>query len=257
MKLNIIKWRLMLTTLPITALIFLIKLGIVFGLHYDGLVKFSEINLVITGGIFLVGFMLAGTITDYKESEKIPAEMASTMEAIEDTVTLAHGFKGSFDLSEQVKQLNGVNESILNWFNHRESETDVYQKIKSITSIALLVEKTGLGSTSQRVTVEQANLRKLFSRASVIQRTHFLSTGYAFLELFTVVIIGILLISKFENQVTGTIIILFISQIFIYMVRLIKDVDHPFEYPVDGIQRAADIELFPLIEYNDRLKQRI
>ncbi len=247
----------MLTTLPITALIFLIKLGIVFGLHYDGLVRFSEINLVITGGIFLVGFMLAGTITDYKESEKIPAEMASSLEAIEDTIILAHGVKGGFNLIEQVKQLNGVTVSILNWFNHSESETEVYTKIKSITSIALIVEKTGLGTTSQRVTAEQANLRKLFSRAAVIQRTHFLSTGYAFLELFTVVIIGILLISKFENQVTGTIIILFISQIFIYMVRLIKDVDHPFEYPVSGIPRAADIELFPLMEYNERVKQRI
>ena len=45
------------TTLPITLLIVLIKLGIVHLLHYDGLVKFSEVGIVVTGGIFLIGFI--------------------------------------------------------------------------------------------------------------------------------------------------------------------------------------------------------
>ena len=99
MKFNPVKWKLMLTTLPITLFILLLKLGIVHGLNYDGLVKFSEIGLVITGGIFLIGFMLAGTMADYKESEKIPSEIACAIETIEDTILLGHGFKGGYDLS--------------------------------------------------------------------------------------------------------------------------------------------------------------
>ena len=142
MKINLVKWKLMLTTIPVTAVVVLLKIGIVQGLQYEGLVDFAEIGLVITGGIFLIGFMLAGTLSDYKESEKIPSEMACAIESMEDTVVLAHGFKGDFDLEMQKKQLLEVTKCILDYFAHKESETAVYNKIDDLTSIAHHVENT-------------------------------------------------------------------------------------------------------------------
>jgi hypothetical protein len=257
MKLNLIKWRLMLTTMPVMLLVLLVKILLDKVLQYHGLVDFSEIGLVITGGIFLIGFMLAGTLSDYKESEKIPAEMATTLESIEDTILLAHRFKGDFDLFAQLRQLYEVTESIIQYFAHRESEAEVYRKIEGITAIALHIEQTKMGSTTSWVKREQTNLRKLFARTTVIKRTHFISTGYAFLEVLTIVIIGLLLVSRFENFPISIILVSFITQIFVYMVRLIKDIDHPFEYPVTGKVRAADIDLFPLIEYHERAKGRL
>ena len=257
MHLNLIKWKLMLTTLPIALLVLLLKFVIVHVLDYEGLVKFSEIGLVITGGIFLIGFMLAGTISDYKESEKIPAELACAIETIEDTLLLGHSFKGGFDLSEGRKQLNEVTESIINWFKHGGSEEEVFRRINSITGIALMMEKAAVGAIAARVTGEQHNLRKLFSRVNVIKKTGFLTTGYALLEVLTVVIIGLMLVAKFENETISIIIILFITQIFVYMLRLIRDVDEPFEYSSAGKVRAADIDLFPLMDYDARAKKRI
>ena len=257
MKFNMVKWKLMLTTLPITLFILLLKFGITHGLQYEGLVKFSEIGIVITGGVFLIGFMLAGTIADYKESEKIPSELACAIETIEDTILLGHGFKGGFDLSVLRRQLNEVTESIINWFKHGGSEEDVFRKINSITSIALTMEKAGVGAIASRVTGEQHNLRKLFSRVNVIKKTGFLVTGYALLEVLSIVIIILLLVSKFENETISIIIISFITQIFVYMLRLIRDVDEPFEYSTSGKVRAADIDLFPLLDYDQRAKKRI
>lgn len=257
MKLNLIKWRLMLTTMPVMLLVVLLKILLDKVLMYHGLVDFSEIGLVITGGIFLIGFMLAGTLSDYKESEKIPAEIATTIESIEDTIVLAHRFKGDFDLHAQLKQLSGVTDSIIQYFAHKASETEVYQKIEDITDISIHIEQTKMGSTTSWVKREQTNLRKLFARTTVIKRTHFISTGYAFLEVLTIVIIGLLLVSRFENFPISIILVSFITQIFVYMVWLIKDIDHPFEYPVNGKVRAADIDLFPLIEYHERAKGRV
>jgi hypothetical protein len=252
-----IKWRLMLTTLPITALILLIKFGVVHGLQYEGLVKFSEIGLVITGGIFLIGFMLAGTISDYKESEKIPAEIACSLETIEDTFVLGSIAKGGFDLSSLRKQLNGVTDSIISWFEQRESAEEVFAGISSITTMASVLEIAEVGAIASRISGEQHNLRKLFSRVSVIRRTYFLATGYALLDVLTVVIICLLIVSKFENEFTGVIIISFITQIFVYMLRLIRDIDEPFEYSPSGNARAADVDLFPLMDYDRRAKSRI
>jgi hypothetical protein len=257
MKWNSVKWKLMVAALPITLGVVFLKIVIVQLLHYDGLVHFSEINLVITGGIFLIGFMLAGTLSDYKESEKIPAEIAGTLESMEDTIVLAHLYKDDFDLGVQKSQLNEVTASILRYFAHQESEETVYKRIEEISSIALHVEKTKMGSTTSWVKREQTNLRKLFTRTTVIKRTSFIATGYAFLEVLTIVIIILLLITKFENAITGLILVSFFTQIFVYMVRLIKDIDHPFEYPASGKVRAADIDLFPLIEYHERAKARL
>lgn len=247
----------MLTTLPVTLFILLLKFGIVHGLEYEGLVKFSDIGLVITGGIFLIGFMLAGTISDYKESEKIPSEIACAIETIEDTILLGHSFKGGYDLSHARRQLNEVTESIINWFKFSGSEEEVFRRINSITNIALTLEKAGVGAIASRITGEQHNLRKLFSRVNVIKKTGFLMTGYALLEVLTVVIIVLLLVSKFENETISIIIVSFITQIFVYMIRLIRDVDEPFEYSPTGRARASDIDLFPLLDYDQRAKKRI
>lgn len=252
-----IKWKLMLTTLPITLVILAMKFAITHGMGYEGLVKFSEIGIVITGGVFLIGFMLAGTIADYKESEKIPSELACAIETIEDTLLLGHSFKGGYDLSEARRQLNEVTESIINWFKHGGSEEEVFRRINSITNLALTMEKAGVGAIASRVAGEQHNLRKLFSRVNVIKKTGFLVTGYALLEVLTIVIIALMLVSKFENETISIIIISFITQIFVYMLRLIRDVDEPFEYAPTGKARASDIDLFPLLDYDSRAKRRI
>lgn len=257
MKINMVKWKLMLTTLPITLFILLLKFGITHGLEYEGLVKFSDIGIVITGGVFLIGFMLAGTISDYKESEKIPSELACAIETIEDTLLLAHGFKGGFDLSEARRQLNEVTESLISWFKNGGSEEEVFRRINSITNIAVMLETAAVGAIASRITGEQHNLRKMFSRVNVIKKTGFLLTGYALLEVLTVVIIGLMLVSKFENETISIIIISFITQIFVYMIRLIRDVDEPFEYSPSAKGRASDIDLFPLLDYDLRAKKRI
>lgn len=252
MKFSMIKWKLMLTTLPITICILLVKLGFIHLLQYEGLVKFSEISIVVTGGVFLIGFMLAGTISDYKESEKLPSELACAIETIEDTLFLAYGYKGGFDLEQTRRKLREVTESILHFLRNGSSEDDVFQKINGLTDVALTLEQAQVGAIAARVTGEQHNLRKLFSRLNVIRKTNFLSTGYALLEVLTAVILCLLMISKFEHEIVSIIIVCFISQIFIYMIRLIKDVDQPFEYSPSGEGQAADIDLFPLIDYHAR-----
>jgi hypothetical protein len=257
MKINLIKWRLMVTTIPIMVIVVSMKILLVKVFYFPGIVDFSEIGLVITGGIFLIGFMLAGTLADYKESEKIPSDIACTIESMEDTVVLAHAFKSDYDLAVQKRQLFDLTESIIQYFKHNETEENVFAKIDGLTSIALHVEQTRMGSTTSWIKREQTNLRKLFARTTVIKRTHFISTGYAFLEVLTVAIIGLLLISRFDNFIISIVLVSFITQIFYYMVHLIKDIDHPFEYPADGKTRAADIDLFPLIEYHRRAESRL
>lgn len=55
-----------------------------------------ELNALFTslvaGTIFLIGFLISGLLTDYKESEKIPSELSATIKSLfDDAYTI---FKG-------------------------------------------------------------------------------------------------------------------------------------------------------------------
>ena len=257
MKLNMIKWRLMLTTLPATLFMLILKLGLFYGFHFEGLVKFSEIGIVVTGGIFLLGFMLAGVITDYKESEKLPGELACAIETIDDIITLAYEVKLNFDVKDLRARLSSVTDSMIQYFERKQGEDIVFYRINSITGIAQVMETANVGSIISRMTTEQNTLRRLFTRVTVIKRTNFLSTGYALLEVMAVAIFALLLIAKFDSLFACSIVVAFITQIFVYMIRLIRDIDQPFEYSVTGIARASDVDLFPLLEYQRRCQERL
>ena len=48
---------------------------------------------VISGVIFVIGFLLSATIADYKESERLPAEIASTLESMhEDALSISTNY---------------------------------------------------------------------------------------------------------------------------------------------------------------------
>jgi predicted membrane protein len=81
-----LKWRLLLTTLPVVAAVVSLKVLLDSVFRFNGIIDFTDIALVLTGGIFLIGFMLAGTMADYKESEKLPAELAAQLETLEDSI---------------------------------------------------------------------------------------------------------------------------------------------------------------------------
>ena len=67
----LLKWQLLAWTAPFAGVILALKIGLLHGFGFEGYFEFSQIQIILTSGIFLTGFMLAGTLSDYKESERI------------------------------------------------------------------------------------------------------------------------------------------------------------------------------------------
>jgi hypothetical protein len=253
----LIKWRLMLTSLPYVAFAVLVKFGLERGLDFKGVIEFSDVGLVLTGGVFLVGFMLAGTMADYKESEKIPAELACILETIEETFAQAVASKPGLDEKALRESLWEVSQGTHDWFYKKLTQERLFQRLEALSKAIHTLEKAGAGGYASRALSELHNLRKTLSRVAVISRTGFLASGYALLETLTTAIVLLLMISKFKSEVAEIILIAFVSLIFTYMLRLIRDIDDPFEYSADGAKGAAEVELFPLEEYLVRAKSRL
>ncbi len=267
------KWRLLLTTLPYVAIALLAKLVIAPALGFSGLLNFSEVGMVLTGGVFLVGFMLSGTLADYKEAERLPGELASMLEAIEELFVQASLGRAELKVADGRRAVATVGAAIWEWLHRRLGHHELYVALEQFGDRILDLERAGASPHATRGLRELHNLRRTLTRVGVISRTSFVAAGYALLEALTAAILIMTLLSKFNNVATEAVLTGFITLVFLYMVRLIRDLDDPFEYgptvpsprdaagskPLtsDGPTGSVEVELFPLAEYLDRLRARL
>jgi hypothetical protein len=248
----------MLTTLPFVVGVTAAKLVLDLAVGFDGLVDFSDIGIVLTGGVFLLGFILAGVMSDYKEAEKIPGEVATTLETIEEIFVLASTGRPGLKLPELRRQVLGLLDDIQAWLLKKKTTPEVFAAMTRMTETVRTLEKEGAGPYASRAVPQVLMMRKNIQRIDVISRTGFLPPAYALLEVLLAMILVLLLVAKFKSLVAESILVPFVTLVNLYMLRLIKDVDDPFDYRTDGAKAGgAEVDLFPLDEYRTRLSARL
>jgi hypothetical protein len=254
----VVKWRLMLTTLPIVAAVVLIKI-VVFDrwLGLGRVVEFSDLAFVLTGGVFLIGFMLAGTLADYKEAERLPGEVVCSLETIEETFDQAVANQPTLDDRTLRGHVREAADLIDAWLHRRAAYERVAAALDRLSEAARQVERAGAPAPiGVRVINEVHGLRRSLTRMNVISRTGFLATGYALLDTLTAVIVAILMIAGFKSLLAEILLVALITLIYVYMVRLIRDIDDPFEYREDGVAGAGEVDLEVFRAYRVRLAAR-
>lgn len=254
-----IKWKLLISTIPFIIVVLLMRTILNDFLGFHGIIEFSEIVLVLTGGIFLVGFMLSGTLSDYKESEKFPGEIACIYETMEESIHM--NYKNSKIKKAKLIYLELIFNSVTDlkkWLHKTITRDDFYRSLEELSGKIIDGEKDGLSPKEiSKILGDIHSLRRIVTRIDVISRTGFLMTGYALLEVLISSIVLILLISIFKSEIAEKILIAFVTMIYIYMYKLIKDIDDPFEYSANDQHGATEIPLFPIDEYIQRLKEKL
>jgi hypothetical protein len=252
------KWKLMLSTLPFVAGVVAFKLVLELIVQWPGIVEFSDVSIVLTAGVFLTGFMLAGVMADYKESEKLPGEVACQLETLEEVCVQGAASKPNIAAAPFRAGVLALTDAVRDWLYKRKSQEEVFAALSTFELLVIGLEKDGAGSYAGRAQSELHNLRKQVTRIGVISRTGFLPPAYALLETLVALIMMLVLASKYKSTLAMSILVPFIALIFIYMVRLIRDIDDPFDYASDGSKAGgAEVELFPLEEYRARLSARV
>jgi hypothetical protein len=253
----LLKWRLMISTLPWVVAVLLTKLVLeqVFG--FSGIVAFPDVGVILTASVFLIGFLLAGTMTDYKESEKLPAEISTTLETLEEIFMLAATNRPSLGLPSLRRKVLALTDSIKAWLLKREA-VDVYAALSDMGLVIRELEKEGAGPYASRAVPQLLALRQRVTRIDVIARTGFLPPAYALLEVLVVMVIALLLVASFGNRFVEFLIVPLVTLVNVYMLRLIRDIDNPFDYRADGTEQGrAEVELWPIDEYRARLLARL
>ncbi|HAI75934.1 MAG TPA: hypothetical protein DCM08_06760 [Microscillaceae bacterium] len=253
------KWSLLFRSLPFAILVLLLKLIATEVFSFEGLLELSEIAIFMTSGIFLLGFMLAGTLSDYKESERVPGEIACILEALEETAVML-SVKAGYSVQHARQEVFILGNNIVECFHKRIKTSELHERLYKFNQLIIDLDHAGAAATivGSRLMGELSNLRRLLTRANVISRTGFLATGYALLELVLLILAILFICAKFKNLLAQVVITAFITLLYTYMYQLIRDIDDPFEYhhrtPSNG---ATEVSLFPLQEYLERAEKRL
>ena len=220
--------------------------------------EFLTINTLtgsaIAGGVFICSFLLSGVITDYKEAEKIPAELRSSIENVWDEAQLLHTKNKKFKVEPVRKQLLDIIKKFFTGLGQENEHKNLTGCLASVDAfrdrISDMEQKGMLPNFLVRVKTEVGNIRKCVLRVYQIQRTQFIPSAF-FLGLSIVfLIISILLFVKTEGSPESMILFGLIGYMFIYIINLIAVIEQPYR---QGDATLDDISLFLLHELEDSL----
>lgn len=247
----------MFTKYRILAISFLIMLPVV-GLKYlfhelqwEVVTLGSFHTSVITGAFFVLGFILSATIADYKESERIPAEVASIIQTMHDDAVTIHQQYPKFKLKPFTSKMLHIARSFVS--DVRDKKIETHEDIHSLNASFLDMERAGVPANFiVKLKQQQAQLLRALLRVSYIQRIRFVPSATILARVVVILAITMVLLTEVEPFYSGLFLLAIISLVIIYVSRLIDVISTPFQ---KGGRTKDDVSMFLINQTIQRLEQ--
>ena len=221
-------------------------------------IELFEVNplltAIISGNIFILGFLLNSTLRDYKEAEKFPGDIASTLENIYDECEILYLNKPEQVALDAIAHTRKLNMMFKDWFEKKAYTQDILAEISEFNKYWGAFEPLTQANFIVRLKNEQSNLRKMIVRINVIRDTPFYEASYKIARLsviFMVIMMTLLTSNPFYEYLFFVCIITFLN---VFLVNLIKDLDDPFEYDQDDSK--DEVSLKPFLDLEKRIEKR-
>lgn len=248
------KWFLTMKVIPYAAAAILLK----FVVHRLGW-EIVSLNPLFPGllaaTVFLIGFLISGVLTDYKESEKLPGDLAVSLEAMFDEGSIVHAAKGSHHASGLLHSVIDLSASVRTWLHGKLEFEPLLAKVEGLNPHLAALEAGTVPPFIARLKVEQTSIRRNLTRIRTIKETSFVGQAYTIAEVMAAFLIAGILFARIEPFYESLFFSGLITFLLVYMLRLIKDLDDPFEYGSGG--GSDEVSLTPLEDAEARMRRRL
>ena len=186
---------------------------------------------ILTGIIFLLGFILAGVVSDYKESEKIPNDLSTSLFILWQETYIAwknYQNAGAKTLQGKIKQFVPMLKK--DFFIERNK--NLMELIESFNDDFAEMDKNVAPPLMGRLRTEQANIKKILNRIDIIKETDFIPSVFVSIRAITIIfLLMYCFLQSDPNTWWGGIILVSIFSFVIFsIIYLIADMEDPFEY---------------------------
>ncbi|MGQ0434402.1 MAG: hypothetical protein ACT452_18605 [Microthrixaceae bacterium] len=208
------------------------------------------LSAVVSGGIFVVALVVAGTLTDYKESERVPAEIVGALSSILTDARAWKKEKLAFDLTGLERRVQTILATFRSDLQNPGSR-ECLNAINSLSeSFADMDRHEIIATYISRLRGEQSTLRKVVLRVYHIQETNFVPSAYVLIWIILMLAVGVLTFTKSEGNSEAYVLLGAIYFFLFYLVRLLKVLDTPFR---PGTRTTDDVDFQLIREFSESL----
>jgi len=153
---------------------------------------------IVAGAIFIIGFLLSSILSDYKESERMPAEIRMALEAIHDDLFYFTQKTPGIDVDRLRSILSAIVVALEEGLGAKGGHSDLSAAIARIDELSPIFAQTDvLGAAAPflvRLRSEQDILRRSVYRMSHIQKLQFVPSVHVLVQ--TLVLATLLLLLR-------------------------------------------------------------
>ena len=256
------RWRLIIFAFPITFAFLGIRWLQWYDLVFENPLDLTIVAPVTTACVFVCATMLANVVADFKESEKIPAELTGYFQSLLTASLMqaahfkAHGGGGAHggahsgggggggahegdeeaDLanspeSAALRHVETLLMCVIDFLDKRRPYNVAVQAFIN-AEMELCAQLEAWGRTDMdHVEHCLTEARKKLCRAHDIARTSIILPLYTLIDSLTLMFLAVLVCAKYTFERTGYATITILGGLFVYMKLLNRDLDDPFQYP--------------------------
>lgn len=244
------RWRLFILIIRISfaSAGFVLLRTLVNRLGLDVLEVSPLLSSLVAATVFLLGFLLNGVLSDYKESEKLPGELSTSLFVLAKEIKAIPVHTPGAPVKEDVQAIYYLCLSIIRWIKGEISTDEVMASYSlthdhSVQASSWLKDSTLKG----RLMAEMALILRAVNRIEVIRETDFAAIVYLLAYVASgVLCTGLTLIKGDSTSYYNNNFFLFsLSWILIFILHLINDLDNPFGF---GDKSSAEDVDFAILE---------
>jgi hypothetical protein len=195
-------------------------------------------------------------LSDYKESERLPGELAASIETIADECVITYKNKKAKEAKSFLEYIIKFTSDLQKWFYKGERTVHIMKKLEDFNDHLLAFEPITQPNFIVRLKGEQQNIRRILIRIHTIRETSFVQVGYAIAEMTTFLLVIGFIFAKIDPFYESLFFFFISTFLMIYINVLIKDLDNPFDHYSEGKETAL-VSLHPLTDLEPRLKDRL
>jgi hypothetical protein len=193
---------------------------------------------------------LNGVLSDFKESEKLPGEIASCLRLIAQAANAVTIDKPQANIYKPLLAIADLSNSVLQWVKADSSTLSLLRVFDhahdQLVPVYLLLGDSPLKA---RLSTELAALIRSIHRIDVIRKTDFVKLVYWLANVATITLCCGLIFSKGYPLQELALLLFIISFLLVFVLHLISDIDNPFGF--SDFSSAEDVDL-EVLEYTNQ-----
>lgn len=248
-------FRVVLQVTPILAGVICCKLIV----HKFGLevIPLNALFVSLIGAhLILIGFLLGGAMSGFKENKMLPGSIAGNIVSIADEVHFAACKAASYEaVKDRLIYVHSLAVGIRHWFKKELKTKDILENIDGLSREYALLEKHTQPTYITRLKQDQADLRDKVTRIHAIRENKTIRPGYILAMTTTALTIIGMIFLKTESFNESLFFTALVTCLQLSFLKFFRDLDNPFGHYDRRL--FEDVPLNPIDEAVDTLRGRL